>query len=84
MSNSSIWSIDRTLPGVTTPGQSKLWYDSNEGVLYIPQSSKTVASPSDDLKSYLGYSLKEYYPSAEMQSVYSTAPTNWTIGFGIK
>ena len=27
--------------------------------------------------SYLGHSLKESYPAAELQSVYSTAPTDW-------
>ena len=27
--------------------------------------------------SYIGHSLEESYPSAEMQSVYSAAPANW-------
>ena len=27
--------------------------------------------------SYLGHSLVEVYPTAEIQSVYSTAPANW-------
>ena len=36
---SSIWSIDRTLSGATTPGQSEPGNNGNEGVLYIPQSS---------------------------------------------
>ena len=31
LSNSSIWSIDRTLSGATTPGQSGLGSDVNEG-----------------------------------------------------
>ena len=48
--------------------------NGNEGVLHIPQSSSiTEASPSD----CLGRSLRESYPSAEMQSVYSTALANW-------
>ncbi len=52
--------------------------NGNEGVLHIPQSfSITGASPSDCLMSYAGHSLGEFYPSAEMQSVYSSAPTNW-------
>ena len=60
--------MDRTLSGAITPGQS----DSNEGVLCIPQSSIiTGTSPSDCLVSYLGHS------SAEVQSVYSTAPGDW-------
>ena len=36
---SSIWPIDRTLSGATTPGQSGHGSDGNEGVLRIPQSS---------------------------------------------
>ena len=34
------------------------------------------ASPSDCLMSYLGHSLEESYPSAEMQLVYSAVPAN--------
>ena len=49
---SSIWPIDRTLSGATTPGQSGPWSDSKDGVLRIPQSSCiTGASPSDCLVS---------------------------------
>ena len=48
------------------------------GVLCIPQSSSiTGTSPSDCLVFYPGHSLGESYPSAEMQSVYSTAPGAW-------
>ena len=51
-----------------------------KGVLHIPQISKAGTSLSDGLMSYLGHSLeKESYSSAEMQSVYSTAPADWTI-----
>ena len=51
--------------------------EGNEGVFRIPQNSSiTGASPSDSLVSYQGYSLGEFYPSAEMQSVYSTAPAD--------
>ena len=32
--NSSIWPIDRTLSGVTTPGQSGPRSDNNEGILF--------------------------------------------------
>ena len=79
---SSIWSIDRTLSGATTPGQSGPGSNKNEGVLHIPQSSSiTRASPSDCLVSYPGHSLGESYPSAEMQTVYSTAPANWAMIF---
>ena len=48
-------------------------------VHWIPQSSGiTGTSLSDYLMSYPGYSLGEVsYSSAEMQSVYSRAPTNF-------
>ena len=50
MLNSSIWPIDRTLSGTTTPGQSGPKSDDNEEVLRIPQSSSiTRASLSDCL-----------------------------------
>ena len=76
MLNSFIWPIDRTPFFATTLGQSGPGNDGNEGILYIPKSSCiTEALPSDCLVSYPGHSLNE---SAEMQSVYSTAPTNWT------
>ena len=69
ISNSSIWLRDRTLSGATTPGQSELESKGNEGVLDIPQSSRTQDSPSDCLLSYPGHS------SAQMQLVYSSVPT---------
>ena len=51
-------------------------------VLCIPQISK--ASPSGGLMSYPENSLGGgSYPSAEMQSVYSTAQEDWTY-FGIE
>ena len=73
-----------------TTGTSTRWYhsresgtecDGNEGILGIPQSSSiTGASPSDRFVSYPGHSLGESYPSAEMQSVYSTAPVDKAKG----
>ena len=81
MQISSIWPIDGTLSGATTSGQSGPGSNGNEGVLCIPQSSSiTGTSPSDCLVSYPGHSLGgESYPSAEKQSVYSTAPVDWAI-----
>ena len=74
---SSIWPIDRNLSGATTQGQSGPGSDGNEGVPCILQSSSiTGTSPSDCLVSYPGYS---FYPSAEKQFVYSTAPVHWPI-----
>ena len=66
------------LSSATTLGQNGPVCDCNEGVLHIPQSfSITGASPSDCLVLYSGHSLGKSYPSAEMQLVYSTAPTDW-------
>ena len=55
MSNSFIRTIDRTLSGATTLGQSGPGTDGNEEVLCIPQSSSiTRASPLHCLMSYPG------------------------------
>ena len=63
-----------TLSDATIPGQSEPGSGGNEEVLCIPQSSSIIeASPSDCLVIYPGHSLEEFYPSAEMQSVYSVA-----------
>ena len=70
MSNSLIWPIDRTLSGAITLGQSGPESDGNEGALRVPQALKAHC-----LVSYPGLSLGESYPSSEMQSVYSTAPS---------
>ena len=54
----SIWTINRTLLGATTPGQSGPWSEGNKGVLCIPQSlSITGTSPSDCLVLCPGHSL---------------------------
>ena len=58
MQFSSIWPIDWTLSGATTPGQSGPVSNGNEGVLHIPQSSSsTGTSSSDCLVSYLRHSF---------------------------
>ena len=75
------WTIDRVLSGTTTPIQSGPGSNGNGGVLRIPQSLSIIeTSPSDCLVSYPGHSLGGSYPSAEVQSVYSTAPVDWTSG----
>ena len=80
LSNSFIWTIDTTLSGTITLGESGSGSDGNEGVLHIPQSFSIIgALPSDCLMSYPRHSLKDFYPSAEMQSVYSTATADWTL-----
>ena len=42
--NSSIYPIDGILTGTTSPGLSGTGSNSNEGVLHIPQISRTRAS----------------------------------------
>ena len=49
MSNSSIWPIDRTLAGASTPSQKGSGNEGNEGVLLIPQSFIAGVSPSERL-----------------------------------
>ena len=51
------------------------------GYSTFPQRSRTGASPSDDLVSYPEHLVVVVggYPSAEMQSVYSTALTNMAV-----
>ena len=57
-SNNSIWPIDGTLSGSTTPGQSRHGSNVYEEVLYILKSSWFRASPSDCLVSYPGHLLR--------------------------
>ena len=73
---SSVWPMDRTL-SASTPSQSG---PGNERGFGIPQSSSiTGNSPSDCLVSYPEHFLGVSYPSAEKQSVYSTAPADWAM-----
>ena len=72
--------MDRALSGATTPDQRGPGSNGNVGVLRIHQSSSIAGtSPSDCLVSYPGHSWGWSYPSAEKQSVYSTAPADWAI-----
>ena len=60
---SSIWPIDGTLSGATTPSQLGPGSDSNEGILWIPQSSSLIGTlPSDCLASYPGHLLGGVLP----------------------
>ena len=56
-SNSSIWTIDRTLLDATTPGQSGTGSNGNKGVLCIPQSSNITGALPSDFVSYPGHIL---------------------------
>ena len=57
MTNGSIRPIDKTLTDATTPGQNGPGSNTNQGVLHIPQITKTGATSLDSLISYLGHSL---------------------------
>ena len=72
MQFSSIWPIDRTISGDTTPKQSGPRSHGNEGVLCISQSSKIIGtSPLDCLVSYPGHLLEGgVLSSAEISLVY--------------
>ena len=60
------------------PGPSRHGSDGNKGVFRIPQSASiTGTSPSGFLVLYPGHSLAGSYTTAEVQSVYSTAPADW-------
>ena len=73
---SSIWTIDWTLSGATTPGYNGAGSDGNKEVLRILQSfSITGALQSDCLVSYPGHLLSESYPSAEMQLIVFYSPS---------
>ena len=57
-----------------TPGLSGPGSNGNDGVLRIPQSPITIR-----LFSVISRHLLVGYPSAEVQSVYSTATADWAI-----
>ena len=63
-------SIDRTLSGATTLGQSGL------GSIF-QTSNITGTSSSDGFMSYQDTRWGEGYPSAEIQLVYSTTSADW-------
>ena len=76
MLSSSIWPIDRTLSSDITPGLNGPGSNGNEGVLHILQSSRTEASQLDSLATLI-WGGGGSYLSVDMQSMYSTASTNW-------
>ena len=63
-----------TLSGASTSGQSGPGSDGNAGVHRIPQNFRTGC-----FMLYQGHTLTAgSYPSADMQSAYSTVPDDWT------
>ena len=70
--------LGKVLSGSVTPDQSGHVSNGNKEVVCISQSSSIIGiSPSDCFISYPVHLLGRSYPSAEKQSVYSTAPANW-------
>ena len=53
----------------TTPGQSGLWSNGNNGELHIPQICKTETWSSDSL-SYLGHSLGALSPCRDADVIF--------------
>ena len=75
---SSIWPIDRLYQVLPHRARVDLGAMVNKGRSAFPKAPVLLeASPSDCLVSYPGHSLERFYPSAEMQSVYFTAPADW-------
>ena len=76
----SIWPIERTLLGSTSPGQCGHWCDGNQGVLSITlHSCITDASSLDRLVSIQDIRGGEFLPCEEIQSVYSITPADWVV-----
>ena len=76
--NSSIWPIDRTLSGTTTPGQSRLGSNGNEELLHARQSFRMGASPSDVLWHIQDISCGVLTPPQTVVGVYYSLPTQPT------
>ena len=75
---SSIWPIDRTQSSATTLGQSGPGSNGNKGVLHIPPKLQHYWNLTIRLFNVIPRQLLgRFYPSAEKQSVYSTAPADW-------
>ena len=72
-----IGTIDEILTGTTTLTQNGPGINHNEELLYIPQSYRTEASLSD--AAYCHTLFGGSYNSAEVQSVYFTAPADTVV-----
>ena len=79
MLNSFIRPLDKTLSGATTPRLSERGSDGNEGVMW--NSSKLQHYWCLNIWLFIVIYrtiVGESYSSAEIQSVYSAAPAEWT------
>ena len=70
MKFSSIWPVDRTISGATTPGQSGPGNNSIEGVICILQSSSSSKfTQLDCLLSYPGHLLGGGLISSKLNAI---------------
>ena len=66
--------------GTTTPGRSGHGSDGNKEVLRIPKAPALLEPHHQIFSCHIQDTrCGEYYPSANKQSVYSTAPTDWAM-----
>ena len=59
--NSSVWSIDSTQTGTTTPGQNGSGSNGNEGVFHIPQRSRSGDGLLFRTRSLVGWLVVLFY-----------------------
>ena len=70
-----MWPMDRILSGATSPGHSGPGSDGNKrATLHSPKLQHYWSFTIRLFSVISGHSLGESFPSAEMQSVYSTVP----------
>ena len=70
--------MDRALLGANTQGQSGLRSNGNEEVFCIPQSSSITGTSPKTVYCHITRWWGEPYHSAAIQSMFSTAPTDWS------
>ena len=81
MQFSSILPIDKTISGATTPGQSGLESNDNEGVLHIPKIFSIIGTSPSDFVSYPGDLGEGYLTSLQRCSwrILQPHPTGHTM-----
>ena len=73
----SIWPIDRTQSGARIPGESEPGSNGKDGVLYILQSSKAWASPSDTACSNKRLPILELSYQCSQKYVFPSSKADW-------
>ena len=83
MSISSIWLIDRTLSGATTPSQRTRKQWKWKDPLHFPKFQHYWSLTIRLLRVISRILVGGVLPSTEIQSVYSTAPADWATGHSL-